>query len=94
MIYYALHEANQKIGRCSYPQVQDFESDPGRLVTDPDFVYQLRNNIWKVPKLCKCLSSPKAVPTSQIPITKSSRQYKFINNSKLTYSNFKISNNL
>lgn len=45
MIYYALSEANTKIGRCSYPQVQGFESEPGRMVTDPDFVYQLRGNV-------------------------------------------------
>jgi hypothetical protein len=44
MEYYALHEACYKIGRCTYPQVQDFESEPGRMVTDPDFVYQLRGD--------------------------------------------------
>lgn len=44
MIYYSLHEANRKIGRSGYPQVQSFESDPGRMVTDPDFVYQLRGD--------------------------------------------------
>jgi len=44
MIYYSLHEANRKIGRCSYPQVQSFESESGRMVTDTDFVYQLRGD--------------------------------------------------
>lgn len=44
MKYYSLHYAIKKIGRGGYPQAQDIELASGKMVTDPDFVWNLRGD--------------------------------------------------
>lgn len=42
MNYFSAHYAVKKIGRGGFPQSQDIEMEPGRMVTDDDFVWNLQ----------------------------------------------------
>jgi len=44
MTYYAIDYATNKIGRSGFPQAQNTELDPGKKVTDPDFVWNLKGD--------------------------------------------------
>ena len=45
MNYFSIHYAIKKIGRGGFPQVQNIEMEPGRKVTDSDFVWELRPDL-------------------------------------------------
>ena len=45
MNYFSIYYAIKKIGRGGYPQVQNIEMEPGRKVTDSDFVWELRSDL-------------------------------------------------
>jgi hypothetical protein len=44
MNYFSIHYAIKKIGRGGFPQAQNIEMEPGRKVTDSDFVWELRSD--------------------------------------------------
>lgn len=45
MNYFSIHYAIKNIGRGGFPQVQNIEMEPGRKVTDSDFVWELRSDL-------------------------------------------------
>ena len=45
MNYFSIHYAIKKIGRGGFPQAQNIEMEPGRKVTDSDFVWELRSDL-------------------------------------------------
>jgi len=44
MEYYSIHYASSKIGRGGFPQAQNSEMEPGKKVTDPDFIWNLHGD--------------------------------------------------
>lgn len=46
MQYYSLHYGTKNIGRTSFPQAQDIEMEPGRMVTDKDFIWNVEGNAF------------------------------------------------
>ena len=44
MNYFSIHYAIKKIGRGGFPQARNIEMEPGRKVTDSDFVWELRSD--------------------------------------------------
>lgn len=44
MNYFSIHYAIKKTGRGGFPQVQNIEMEPGRKVTDSNFVWELRSD--------------------------------------------------
>lgn len=46
MQFYSLHEGTKNIGRTSFPQAQDIEMEPGRMVTDKDFIWKVEGNAF------------------------------------------------